>query len=119
MKDNDIDPKDTGAHNPYRILLAKLTGKEVGRPRTKTACNVWRKTKREAIEEQAKLVAANTHAESKHFAALRDKIARDMFNKLPEAEKVKWHAKALEASAQIKSQWEAEKENGISTSPED
>ena len=44
MKDQDIDLKESGAQNPYRILLHKLTGTTIQKPRLKSAVNVWRKT---------------------------------------------------------------------------
>jgi len=56
MKDSDIDPKDSGLQNPYRILLFKLTGVGLVRPRLRSPVNTWRKIheNREAIEKEAK-----------------------------------------------------------------
>ena len=65
-----MDAKANGAHNPYRALLFKLTGQQFVRPRAKTACNVWRKTKRAEIEEKVKAIAAEKSIGHNGLAAL-------------------------------------------------
>ena len=50
MKNQDLDPKESGAHNPYRILLTKITSASSQRLRLKSAVNVWRKTVRREID---------------------------------------------------------------------
>ena len=56
LKDSDIDPKDSGLRNPYRVLLFKLTGVGLVHPRARYPVNTWRKMKvnRDAIEKEAK-----------------------------------------------------------------
>ncbi|PPR04157.1 hypothetical protein CVT26_003937 [Gymnopilus dilepis] len=94
MKDQDLDPKDSGVHNPFHSLIFTITGKEPGRPRRRIPVNVWRKTQREAIEAKLKLLAANEGITKDRLAAYRDKIARDMFNDLSASEQEHWKEQA-------------------------
>jgi hypothetical protein len=104
MKDQDLNPKESGVNNPYHALLFQLTGKEMGRPRRKTAVNVWRKTQRAAIEAKVKTRAANSGATRDKLAALRDKLAREMFSSLAEAEQEHWKTQAnIESEAALAS----------------
>jgi len=50
MKDRDIDPKELGAIDPYRLLLHKLTGTSSQCPQLKTPVNIWRKMARLKIK---------------------------------------------------------------------
>ncbi|KAF9471528.1 hypothetical protein BDN70DRAFT_776825, partial [Pholiota conissans] len=95
MKDNDLNPKDSGAHNPYHSLMAKLTGKDVVRPRLKTGANIWRKAHRDEIESHLKNRLGDLKGKRDRLAAERDKIARDMFAKLDTEEQNHWKAMAL------------------------
>jgi len=56
LKDSDLDAKDSGLQNPYRVLLFKLTGVGLVRPRLRSSVNTWHKLKvnRDAIEIEAK-----------------------------------------------------------------
>ncbi|PPQ88063.1 hypothetical protein CVT26_007993, partial [Gymnopilus dilepis] len=119
QKDHDVDPKTSGAHNPYRALLFKLTGQQFVRPRAKTACNVWRKTKRAEIEEKVKAKAIETSIGRKGLAALRDRIAKDMFNQLPAEERRRWVIVADQESRKALTIWENEVNSPASTAPED
>ncbi|KAJ3495417.1 hypothetical protein NLJ89_g10626 [Agrocybe chaxingu] len=77
MKDADIDPKESGAQNPYRALLHKLTGKGLQCPRKKTAVNVWRKTQHTLIETNAKLRLGDKKTTKGKYLALLDVIAKE------------------------------------------
>ena len=119
MKDQDLNPKESGVNNPYHSLLFQLTGKEMGRPRRKTAVNVWRKTQRAAIEAKVKTHAANSGAARDKLAALRDKLAREMFSSLAEAEQEHWKNQAnIESEAALAS-WKSDMESEPSTDPAD
>ncbi|PPQ98301.1 hypothetical protein CVT26_013496 [Gymnopilus dilepis] len=118
-KDHDAGTKLNGPHNPYRALLFKLTGQQFDRPRAKTPCNLWRKTQREAIESQVKTLSAESPVPKTGLAALRDRVARDMFDELPEEEKQKWKFRAQQESADALKTWEKELKSPPSTAPED
>ncbi|PPR07728.1 hypothetical protein CVT26_003721 [Gymnopilus dilepis] len=119
QKDHDVDSKTSGAHNPYRALLFKLTSQQFVRPRAKTACNVWRKTKRAEIEAKVKVTAAEGGIGRKGLAALRDKIARQMFCELPAEERRQWMDTADKESREALEVWEQEVTSPASTAPED
>ena len=73
MKNQDLNPKDLGAQNPYRILLHKLTGASSQHPQLKSAANVWRKTMQIEIEAMVKDIPRV------QMAKFRDQMAREMF----------------------------------------
>ena len=82
MKDQDIDPKESGTQNPYRILLHKLTGTTIQKPRLKSAVNVWCKTQRQEIDAAVKEITQRNNTPRNALAATHDRVARDMFSKL-------------------------------------
>ena len=49
-----MDPKESGAQNPYRLLLHKLTGTLTPKPRLRSATNVWHKTQQKEIDAEVK-----------------------------------------------------------------
>jgi len=51
-----MDPKESGAQNPYRLLLQKLTGTSTPKPCLRSAANVWRKTQRKEIDAEVKKI---------------------------------------------------------------
>lgn len=56
IKDQDMDPKDPGAQNPYCTLLHKLTGVGIQHPHLKSAVNTWRKDQWEDIEHEVRCI---------------------------------------------------------------
>ncbi|KDR65402.1 hypothetical protein GALMADRAFT_148715 [Galerina marginata CBS 339.88] len=120
MKDHDINPKESGAQNPYQALLSKLTGKDIGRPRQKLAINLWRQTKRDLIESNAKARAQATNTSTRMgLAPIREKIAREMFNKLDDLEQRRWKDEVLREHRVAIAEWKKEMAKDTSTAPED
>lgn len=116
MKDQDLDPKDSGALDPYRLLLHKLTGVSSQRPRLKSAVNVWRKTARAEIDATVKEKGNVPRAQ---MAKLRDQTAREMFAKFSEEERAQWAEQAKEDHEEAMKGWKRETEGDPSTTPED
>lgn len=114
-----MDPKESGAHNPYRMLLHKLTGTSINRPHCQTAINVWRKTQRVSIEQEVKLRAAISRTMVSGLAALRDRVAKEMFTKLDSEEKAVWEQQAIEEHDAAVKAWKDETEGQFSTNPAD
>ncbi|KAF8954792.1 hypothetical protein BDZ97DRAFT_1675759 [Flammula alnicola] len=106
MKDNDLNPKDSGAYNPYHALMAKLTGKEVNRPRCKTGVNNR---------------LGDLKGKKDRLAAERDKIAREMFAKLDEEEQRSWKVVAMDEHSELMKEYkkDAQLANTPSTDPAD
>lgn len=119
MKDQDIDPKESGAQNPYRILLHKLTGTTIQKPRLKSAANVWRKTQRQEIDAAVKEITQRNNTPRNALAATRDKVARDMFSKLSQEEQAQWILQAKEEHDEALARWKQDNEAVCSTTPED
>ncbi|KDR65749.1 hypothetical protein GALMADRAFT_217423 [Galerina marginata CBS 339.88] len=110
---------DANAKNPYRILLLKLTGVGVQRPRQRSAANTWRKTKREAIKAESQRRAKKTSTSGKQLTALRDKVARDMFAKLSKEERAQWEIQAKEDHVEVLKKWNDDISGAPSTAPAD
>jgi len=110
---------ESGAQNPYRILLHKLTGTTIQKPRKIYVVNVWRRTQRVEIECQAKIIAEKENTPRSKLAALRDRIARELFEKLPQAEKEQWVDQANEEHELAVTKWKEETEGKPSTTPAD
>src|SRR6266542_2921791 len=96
MKDQELNPRESGAHNPYRILLSQLNGGTSGKPRQKTAMNIWRRTHTDEIEEQLKCCTSELSIDRKKLASARETVAKGLFSALESVEKEEWKARALE-----------------------
>lgn len=114
-----MDPKESGAQNPYRLLLHKLTGTSTQKPRLRSAANVWRKTQRKEIDAEVKKLAASKAIPRSALTATRDKAAREMFAKLPEDEQAQWAEQAKEEHEAALARWKEDNQGSCSTSPED
>ncbi|KAF9470323.1 hypothetical protein BDN70DRAFT_821516, partial [Pholiota conissans] len=99
MKDNDLNPKESGAYNPYNAIMVKLTGKDVSRPRLKTAVN----------------------GKKERLATERDRIAREMFGRLSEEDQRHWKGVAMDEHNDTLKEYKKELElaNSPSTAPAD
>ncbi|KAF8200837.1 hypothetical protein BJ912DRAFT_843931 [Pholiota molesta] len=95
MKDHDMDPKESGAHNPYRVLLHKLTGRTIQCPRLRTPVNKG------------------------GFAALRDKVAKELYAALDDEEKEEWKKQAQEEHKASVAAWKRNTDGSFSTDPAD
>lgn len=71
MKDQDIDPRESGAHNPYHILLHKLTSTSTQKLRQKAPVNIWWKSERKEIDFEAKKIIENDNIPPSKHAAVR------------------------------------------------
>lgn len=119
MKDRDMDAKESGAHNPYRVLLHKLTGSTIHCPRRRTTVNVWRKTQRPIIKEEVKSRAMTLKTKLVGMAALRDKVTKELYAGLNAEEKSQWEEQAKEEHEAAVKAWKAETEGRSSTNPAD
>lgn len=119
MKDNAVDPNETGARNPYRILLHQLTGSQAQRPRLKTASNVWRRTHREEIERKVEAQATAEGCSRKKLAPLREKLSKEMFAALAKEEKEEWEQAAKNEHQEAIAKFEHDLKSPPSTNPAD
>ncbi|KAJ3503663.1 hypothetical protein NLJ89_g8330 [Agrocybe chaxingu] len=120
MKDHELNATESGAQNPFSILLQQLTGVSFHRPRQKTPANVWRRTNREQIEEEAKRRAVeDTTGPKKKLAPIRESVAKEMFASLSEQEKEEWAQVAKDEHAALLAKYKSEVESPPSTEPVD
>ena len=119
LKDQDTDSSDSKNTITYSETISHLTGKESGRPRKKTAVNVWRKSQRHNIEARVKELAKEQDIPKDQWAALRDKVAREMFNQLPAVVQEKWKKQAEEETRLALELHERSCKTDPSTVPED
>jgi len=89
------------------------------KPRLKTPTNVWRKTQRREIDAEVKKILEHANIARSSLAATRDKVARDMFNKLPAAEKAQWAEQAKDEHEAVLARWKEDSEGACSDTPED
>ncbi|KAF9553017.1 hypothetical protein CPC08DRAFT_728206 [Agrocybe pediades] len=118
MKDHDLDPKESGAQNPYHTLLFKLTGKSTNRPRRKPAINVWRRGVKDLIETATKDEVLRTNAVRGQVAGLRQRVANRMLERLPATERGAFEEEACEEYEAELAQWQKDMEGQLSESPE-
>jgi len=116
IKAQDLDPKESGAQDPYRILLNRLIGSSAQCPQLKSTVNVWRKTVRAEIDAVVKQKGDLPRAQ---MAKHRDQVVRDMFSKLSVEERELWAEQAKEEHEEALRTWKHETEGELSTAPED
>lgn len=114
-----MDPKESGAQNPYRALLFKLTGVGMQRPRLKSAVDTWRKTRRDEIEREVKRIVMKDGTPRSQLAKLRGTIARKIFEALPAEEKVQWAELAKEDHEAALERWKEDTSGEPSQDPID
>ncbi|PPQ93426.1 hypothetical protein CVT25_004498 [Psilocybe cyanescens] len=104
MKNKEQNPRDSSlSFDPVAMMMYKITGKGLPpKPRLKTAANIWRKTQREAIENNAHITKAQV---KKHMAALRDKVARQLFTKLDKDVREHWRQIAIKEYGEAFATW--------------
>ena len=116
MKAQDLDPKESGAQDPYRILLSRLIGTSAQRPRLKSTVNVWRKTVQAEIDAVVKQKGDIPRA---HMAKHCDQVVREMFLKLSVEEREQWAEQVKEEHEEALRTWKHETEGKLSMAPED
>ena len=119
MNDQDIDPHDSGAQNPYQILLHKLVGTTIQKPRWQPPVNIWRKTQQKEIDIEAKKITDNGSIPCSKHAVVWNRVAQDMYEKLPEEEKAQQIEQATKEYATVMARWQEDTEANPLTASED
>jgi hypothetical protein len=121
MKDraSDEGASKTKVGDPYRILLGQLTGASDKAPRQKTAVNIWRKSYTQEIEKEVTLRAKRDKLDRKRLAPVREKVAKEMFEKLSSGDKDKWTKQAKDDHEAEIEEWKQETTSPPSTCPAD
>ena len=114
-----MSPKETGAVNPYDLLLQNLTGVGHSKPRKKTAYNLWAKTQSAVINAEVKNVIVQWGARPKDLVNIRCQVTRRLFMGLPEEERVHWEQQSVEEHAEAMKEWTRATTTPASNKPED
>jgi hypothetical protein len=117
MKDHDLDPKDSGLSNPYRVLLHRLTGTSIQRPRMRSAMNIWRRTEAQVIEAEVRRLVLEGEISRPKVVTLREGVAKKMFSQLSEDEREGWKAQAEEEHETAIKNWTNETKADPSEEP--
>jgi len=117
MKDQDLDPTESGTLNAFRVLLLRQTGVGPSKPRHRTPIEVWRKltANREAIAKLAKEQGANKQTGAK----IRANIAKTMFEALDEATQTEFAALADQENREADENWKKNTSGPFPTTPID
>jgi hypothetical protein len=105
MKDHDLDPKDSGLSNPYRVLLHQLTGTSIQRLRMRSAMNIWRRSEGAVIEAEVRRLVLEGGISRSKVVSLRERVAKEMFSQLSEDEREGWKAQAMEEHDTVIENW--------------
>jgi len=117
MKDHDLDPKDSGLSNPYHVLLRRLTGSSIQRPRMRSAMNVWRRTEAPVIEGEVRRLVSEGGITRPMVVTLRERVAKEMFLKLNQDERDGWKVQAKEEHETAFKKWTNEMQADPSEDP--
>lgn len=78
------------------ILMAKLTGNALHKPRQKTAYNLWGPQNRCFVDPVFNDRVREGNVPAKQQAALRSAVYKELFDDLPEDERNEWIEKAAQ-----------------------
>ena len=105
------------ADDPMTILMAKLTGSNLTKPRLPIAYNLWGKAHNNLINP--KFEAARAGVKHRDWMQLHTRITRDLFNSLDKETQNRWKATAKKEHEEATAAWEAVLKGPASTRPED
>lgn len=117
MKDHDMDPKESGLHNPYRVLLNQLAGISTTKPRMKSAANTWCKAKKDDVDREVQKRVIALGVKRKDLVSFRAKVMGEMFSQLPETERKGYEIQAQEDHKERLKKWQEDLERPPSTTP--
>ncbi|KJA18011.1 hypothetical protein HYPSUDRAFT_205740 [Hypholoma sublateritium FD-334 SS-4] len=110
---------EMGSNDPMAILMSKLTGNSLQRPRLKTPYNLWGPSNRCFVDPVFAERVKEGNVPAKGQAALRSSIYKELFEELPEDERREWVERAEREHQQALDKADAALKSGPSTAPED
>ena len=108
-----------GTTDPMAVLMSKLTGGSIQKPRQRTAYNLWGPAHRFFVDPIFQERVREGNVPAKQQAALRSALYKELFEELPENERREWTEKAEAAHRQALSKVDEALKAGPSDSPED
>lgn len=88
------------------ILLAKLTGSSISKPRQPIPYNLWAKENRITIEAEYNRERRRLNSNKNNLIKLRAGVTRKLFDALPEDVRDEWQSKAKLEHVQAVKAWE-------------
>ena len=118
-KDRPLSAKESGEEDPYAVLLAKLTGVSVGKPRKPHAFDLWAAENPNILSSA--LDAAKTKKKPTRFqlASLRTQVKKTEFAKLSEEVIATWRAAAEKKHKEALEEWKGRMNSEPSTASDD
>lgn len=100
------------------ILMAKLTGSSLVKPRQPIPYNLWAAANADIVEKALDARRWVQQPSSKKLINLRSTLTRSLFMDLPDDTRAEWEAKAKAGHAQVLADWAETIERPASTSSE-
>lgn len=118
-KSRDMSPRESGASDPYAVLLAKLSGiKVLKRPRKHSALEIYQQanlpTILKPLIDEACLAMPTVHRITHQF-----KITKQHYDALTREQKDEWEREARRDHEERVAEWRAATDAPPSTEPED
>ena len=119
MKDHNLDSKESGLDSPYRVLLKRLSGVSIRRPKQNSGTNVWRRGFREEIKLEARqrLAKKQDSNKKKDLASIREAVVKEKFSSLDSEEKEQWKDLAKQEHKEAVAKWESDFKDPPKTDP--
>ncbi len=110
---------EIGSSDPMAILMSKITGNSLQRPRQKTAYNLWGPEHRHLIDPIFKERVREGNVPATQQAALRSSLYKELFEELPEDQRKEWAERASREHREALEKIEGNLKSGPSTAPAD
>ena len=108
-----------GSSDPMAILMSKLTGNSLQRPRQKTAYNLWGPENRHLIDPIFMERVQEGNVPATQQAALCNLLYKELFEELPEDERKEWAERATREHREALEKIEGNLKSGPLTAPAD
>jgi hypothetical protein len=116
-KDHGAAKKLLDMDDPMTVLLAKLTGSSVSKPRQPIPYNLWAKENRAVIEMEYSKERRRLNSTKGDLMKLRAGVTRKLFDALPKNVRDGWQEKAKKEHVAALKAWEERLTGSPSTDP--
>jgi hypothetical protein len=119
MKDHKMTTKEHSPIDPMSILMARLTGKSIPKPRKSIPYNLWAKTNQHIVDQEFKARCTREQPSKHQRLTLLSKATRELFDKLSQDEKNMWQDEANKEHEVALVEWSNGLASPASTAPSD
>jgi hypothetical protein len=118
-KDRLLSAKESGKESPYAVLLAKLTGVSLSKPRKPHAFDLWAAENSDILGTALDAAKATQQPTRFQLAGLRTQVKKAEFSKLSEEVRATWRKAVEEKHEEALRVWKTRMQGVPSTAPED